>query len=62
MNINNSHWKFILDNTIFVWQLADHELVRNRLVVLLLLFSCSQNKCPDRDGAGTGGGRREIMI
>ena len=37
------------------------ELVQNRLVVLFLLFFCSQNKYPDRDGAGTGGGRRKII-
>ena len=38
------------------------EIVRNRLVVLFLLFFCSQNKYPDRDGAGTGGGRRKIIL
>ena len=37
------------------------ELVQNRLVVLFLLFFCSQNKYPDRDGAGTGGGRLQII-
>ena len=37
------------------------EIVRNRLVVLFLLFFCSQNKYPDRDGAGTGEDRSEII-
>jgi len=37
------------------------ELVQNRLVVLFLLFFCSQNKYPDRDGAGTGEDRSEII-
>ena len=32
------------------------ELVRNKLVVLFLLFFGSENRCPDRDGAGTGEG------
>ena len=37
------------------------ELVRNNLVALLLLFFCSENGCPNRDGVGTGEGRREIF-
>ena len=37
------------------------EIVRNRLVVLFLLFFCSRNKYPDRDGAGTGEDRSDII-
>ena len=37
------------------------ELVRNELVVLFLLVVCSGNIRPDRDGSGTGEGRREMF-
>jgi hypothetical protein len=32
-----------------------------RPLILFLLFFCSENICPDRDGAGTGEGRRKIF-
>ena len=54
---SNSHLKFILDNTIFVW-LSWFEI--NWLFCFCCF--CSQNICPDRDGAGTREGRREKFL
>ena len=48
---NITHWKFILA-----------ELVQNKLAVLFLLLFCSENICPDRDGAGERERERNTFI